>query len=112
MVILQNHLFVDDCHDYKHERARVQIGSSLSLFAGSAARAGSIVESSAYRKSNECLLYKVGLAFRFMKRRSNKISKHLKLQIKWSRKDDGLMRWVTIDPEFLKGVRYRDDKNS
>lgn len=61
MDILQRHLFIDDCHDYKHERARVQTGSSLALFAGSGARAGAIVESSAYRHSNECLYYRVCL---------------------------------------------------
>ncbi|KAJ5138867.1 uncharacterized protein N7515_003715 [Penicillium bovifimosum] len=33
---LLRHLFVDDSHDYVHERVRVQTGSSLSLFAGSA----------------------------------------------------------------------------
>jgi hypothetical protein len=56
---LLRHLFVDDCYDYVHERARVQIGSSLSLFAGSGARVGAVIESSAYRKSNECLYYRV-----------------------------------------------------
>lgn len=56
---LLRHLFVDDHHDYVHERVRMQTGSSLSLFAGSGARAGAIVESSAYRKSNECLYYRV-----------------------------------------------------
>ena len=54
-------LFGDDNHDYMHERARAQIGSSLSLFAGSGARAGAIVESSSYRESNEALYYRVGL---------------------------------------------------
>jgi hypothetical protein len=53
-------LFGDDSHDYKHERARVQTGSALALFSGSGARAGAVVESNAYRKSNECLYYRVG----------------------------------------------------
>lgn len=57
---LLHRLFGEDNHDYVHEWARVQIGSSLSLFAGSGARAGAIIESSAYRDSNECLYYKVG----------------------------------------------------
>jgi hypothetical protein len=48
-------LFGDDWHDYKHERGRVQTRSALALFAGSGARAGAVVESSAYRDSNECL---------------------------------------------------------
>ena len=39
-------LFGDDNHDYMHERARVQIGSSLSLFAGSGACTGAIIEPS------------------------------------------------------------------
>jgi hypothetical protein len=30
--------------------------------------------------------------------------------MKWSTGDQ-LKRWVTIDPEFLKGWRYRDDKD-
>jgi hypothetical protein len=55
-------LFGDDWHDYKHERARVQVGSALALFSGSGARAGAVVESSAYRHSNECLYYRVGLS--------------------------------------------------
>lgn len=54
-------LFGNDNHDYMHEQARAQIGSSLSLFAGSGARAGAIVESSSYRESNEALYYRVGL---------------------------------------------------
>ncbi|CAG8330027.1 unnamed protein product [Penicillium nalgiovense] len=75
---LLQHLFVDDCHDYIHERAR--------------ARVGAVVESSAYRKSNECLYYR-----------------HLSFHLKWSKERGSLIRWVTIDPEFLKGWRYRDD---
>ncbi|KAJ5813677.1 uncharacterized protein N7503_000427 [Penicillium pulvis] len=89
---LLRRLFGDDCHDYIHERARVQTGSALSLFAGSGARAGAVVESSAYRDSNECLYYR-----------------HLSFHLKWSREVGALKRWVTIDPEFLKGWRYRDD---
>ncbi|KAJ5641215.1 hypothetical protein N7490_005215 [Penicillium lividum] len=92
---LLHHLFDGDSHDFKHERARVQTGSSLSLFAGSGSRAGAIVESSSYRHSNECLYYR-----------------HLSFHIKWSEKDRRLMRWVTIDPKFLKGQRIRDDKVS
>ncbi|KAJ9483843.1 hypothetical protein VN97_g9548 [Penicillium thymicola] len=89
---LLRHLFVDDHHDYVHERVRMQTGSSLSLFAGSGARAGAIIESSAYRKSNECLYYR-----------------HLSFHLKWSKENEHLIRWVTIDPEFIKGWRYRDD---
>ena len=58
---LLRHLFENDDHDYLHERMRVQIGSALSLFAGSGARAGAVVESSSYRNTNECLYYGVGL---------------------------------------------------
>lgn len=43
----------NDSHEYIHERAGVQAGSSLSLFAGSGARTSAIVESSAYRKTNQ-----------------------------------------------------------
>ncbi|KAF4155474.1 hypothetical protein CNMCM6069_007995 [Aspergillus lentulus] len=82
---LLRRLFGDDPHDYVHERARVQTGSSLALFAGSGARAGAIVESSSYRNTNECLYYR------------------------WSKSAGRVKRWVTIDPEFLKGWRYRDD---
>ena len=57
---LLRHLFENDDHDYLHERMRVQIGSALSLFTGSGARAGAVVESSSYRNTNECLFYKVG----------------------------------------------------
>lgn len=53
-------LFGGNWHDYKHKRARVQTGSTLALFAGSGARAGAVVESSAYRHSNKYLYYKVG----------------------------------------------------
>lgn len=49
-------LFGDDWHDYKHERTRVQTGSALALFSGSGARAGAVVESNTYRKSNEYLI--------------------------------------------------------
>ncbi|CAG7978592.1 unnamed protein product [Penicillium olsonii] len=56
---LLQRLFVDDWHDYLHERMRVQTASALSLFAGSGARVGAIVESSSYRGTNECLYYKV-----------------------------------------------------
>ncbi|KAF7590037.1 hypothetical protein BBP40_003426 [Aspergillus hancockii] len=91
--LLLHHLFGEDDHDYVHERARVQTASSLALFSGSAARAGAIVESSSYRKTNECLYYK-----------------HLTFNLKWSGDAGGLKRWVVIDPEFLKGLRYRDDK--
>ncbi|KAJ5366659.1 hypothetical protein N7541_000600 [Penicillium brevicompactum] len=34
---------------------------------------------------------------------------HLSFHIKWSKERGSLIRWVTIDPEFLKGWRYRDD---
>ena len=54
------HLFENDDHNYLHEQMRVQIGSTLSLFAGSGARAGAVVESSSYCNTNECLYYKVG----------------------------------------------------
>lgn len=56
---LLHHLFTGDDHDYIHERARVQIGAALSLFAGSGARAGAIVEASSYRGTNECLYFRV-----------------------------------------------------
>ncbi|EDN08146.1 conserved hypothetical protein [Histoplasma mississippiense (nom. inval.)] len=86
-------LFGDDWHDYKHKRACVQTGSALALFAGSGSRAGAVMESSAYCNSNECLYYR-----------------HLTFNIK-SGTDGQIKRWVTIDAEFLKGWRYRDDKD-
>ena len=52
-------LFGDDWHDYRHERARVQTGSALAIFAGSGSRAGAVVESSDYCDTNECLYYRV-----------------------------------------------------
>lgn len=36
-------------------------------------------------------------------------AQHLTFQIKWSKSAGRVKRWVTIDPEFLKGWRYRDD---
>lgn len=57
--LLLRRLFQDDDHDYVHERARFQNGFALSLFSGSGARAGSIVESSDYRGTNEALFYEV-----------------------------------------------------
>lgn len=89
---LLRRLFGDDTHDYVHERARVQTGSALAIFAGSGSRAGAIVESSSYRNTNECLYYK-----------------HLTFHIKWSNQARTVKRWVTLDPKFLKGRRYRDD---
>ena len=59
---LVRHLFENDDHDYSHEQMRVQIGSALSLFAGSGARAGAVVELSSYHNTNECLSYRVGLS--------------------------------------------------
>ena len=53
------HLFENDDHNYLHEQMRVQIGSTLSLFTGSGAQAGAVVELSSYCNSNECLFYKV-----------------------------------------------------
>lgn len=38
-------LFIENCHEYMHERANVQIRSALSLFVGSSARADAMVES-------------------------------------------------------------------
>lgn len=52
-------LFGDDWQDYRHERARVQIGSALAMFAGLGTRAGAVVELSSYRDTNECLSYRV-----------------------------------------------------
>ena len=57
---LLHHLFKNDDHDYLHEQMRVQIGSTLSLFTGSGAQAGAVVELSSYCNTNECLYYKVG----------------------------------------------------
>ncbi|KAJ6127624.1 hypothetical protein N7523_003236 [Penicillium sp. IBT 18751x] len=68
-------LFGNDCHDYRHERARVQTGSALALFAGSGTRAGAVVESSAYRNSNECLYYR-----------------HITFNLKWSPQIGSLKR--------------------
>ncbi|KAA8649640.1 uncharacterized protein ATNIH1004_002311 [Aspergillus tanneri] len=84
-------LFQDDDHDYIHERSRFQDAFALSLFSASGARAGAIVESSSYRNTNECLYYK-----------------HLRFNIQY--KDNKIKRWVTIDPEFVKGLRYSDEK--
>ncbi|KAM0107297.1 hypothetical protein ACP6JB_007115 [Aspergillus fumigatus] len=88
--LLLKRLFQDDDHDYIHERARFQDAFALSLFSGSGARAGAIVESSSYRNTNECLYYK-----------------HLTFNIQY--KDNKIKRWVTIDPEFVKGHRYSDE---
>ncbi|KAF4201971.1 hypothetical protein CNMCM8927_000885 [Aspergillus lentulus] len=90
--ILLRHLFEDDDHDYIHERARFQDAFSLSLFSGSGARAGAIVESSSYRDTNECLYYR-----------------HLSFNLQWDSKNMEVKYWVTIDPEFLKGHRYNDE---
>lgn len=57
--ILLRHLFENDEHDYIHERSRFQDAFALCLFSNSGSRAGSIVESSSYRGTNECLYYKV-----------------------------------------------------
>ncbi|CDM32994.1 unnamed protein product [Penicillium roqueforti FM164] len=64
---LLRHLFINNCHNYIHERARVQTASSLSLFASSGTRAGAIVKSSTYRKSNKCLYYRVIIDPKFLK---------------------------------------------
>jgi hypothetical protein len=107
---LLRRLFGDDPHDYVHERARVQTGSSLSLFAGSGARAGAIVESSSYRNTNECLYYGVCCPNILLDpSRPLTRAQHLSFHIKWSKPAGTVKRWVTIDPEFLKGWRYRDD---
>ncbi|TQB76439.1 hypothetical protein MPDQ_007846 [Monascus purpureus] len=107
---LLRRLFGDDTHDYVHERARVQTGSALAIFAGSGSRAGAIVESSSYRNTNECLYYKVsdcGVCSRV--HFSDSYAKHLTFHIKWSNQARTVKRWVTLDPKFLKGRRYRDD---
>lgn len=57
--ILIQHLYKSDAHDYVHERGRFQQAFGLSLFSSSGARAGAIVESSAYRNTNEALYYQV-----------------------------------------------------
>ncbi|KAH2126877.1 hypothetical protein KXV35_005576, partial [Aspergillus fumigatus] len=90
--ILIRRLFEDDDHDYVHERARFQDAFSLSLFSGSGARAGAIVESSSYRDTNECLYYR-----------------DLTFNLKWDAKNMEVKYWVTISPEFLKGYRYNDE---
>ncbi|KAJ5932825.1 hypothetical protein N7516_007314, partial [Penicillium verrucosum] len=36
-------------------------------------------------------------------------SGYLSFHLKWSKAKGHLIRWVTIDPEFIKGWRYRDD---
>ncbi|OJD26825.1 hypothetical protein ACJ73_01792 [Blastomyces percursus] len=82
---LLRHLFGDDYHDYVHEIVRVYLGLILSLFSGSGARSSAVVESNAYRGSNESLYYKS--------------------------KPGEVKYWVTIDQEFLKGQRYNDEKH-
>lgn len=57
--ILLRHLFETDDHDYLHECSRFQDAFALCLFSNSGSRAGSIVESSSYRGTNECLYYRV-----------------------------------------------------
>ncbi|KKZ61741.1 hypothetical protein EMCG_03770 [[Emmonsia] crescens] len=89
---LLRQLFEDDDHDYVHEIMRVYIGLSLTLFAGSGSRVGAVVESSAYRGTNECLYYE-----------------HLALSVKWSKPGE-VEYWVTIDQKFIKGQRYKDEK--
>ncbi|EER41728.1 conserved hypothetical protein [Histoplasma capsulatum H143] len=65
----------------------------MTMNMSSAARAGAVVESSSYRNTNECLYYK-----------------HLTFNIKRTSGSEEVIRWVTLDPEFLKGHRYRDDE--
>lgn len=99
----------DDSHEYIHERARVQPGSSLSLFAGSGARAGAIVESSAYRKTNQRLYYRVRFHEICYRVYIDVVIQQIKFQLKWGEKPKTVKRWVKIEPEFLKGWRFRDD---
>ncbi|KAI9848893.1 MAG: hypothetical protein M1837_006409 [Sclerophora amabilis] len=56
--ILLNYLWTSDDHDYIHERYRVQLSLLLMIFCYTGARAGSIVESGAYRNSGKALTYK------------------------------------------------------
>lgn len=100
-------LFGADDHDYPHERSRCQNGFALSLFAGSAARAGAIVEASSYPGSNEALYYEVCPSVFEVFRLTN-FYKHLVLNMKWTSKGR-IKYWVTIDQKFLKGRRYTDD---
>jgi hypothetical protein len=107
--ILLRHLFEDDDHDYIHERARFQDAFSLSLFSGSGARAGAIVESSSYRDTNECLYYRV-CPSPYLSESLILISiQHLSFNLQWDSKNKEVKYWVTIDPEFLKGHRYDDE---
>lgn len=108
--LLLKRLFQDDDHDYIHERARFQDAFALSLFSGSGARAGAIVESSSYRNTNECLYYKVywiPTSTDPVREANYLYKKHLTFNIQY--KDNKIKRWVTIDPEFVKGHRYSDE---
>lgn len=62
---LMEHLWCFDDHEYLHERYRVQLSFILILFAACGARAGAIVESSAYKGSNDALAYKVRCIFTY-----------------------------------------------
>lgn len=109
---LLHHLFDGDCHDFKHERARIQTASSLSLFASSGSRAGAIVESSSYQGSNECLYYKVCMlrGWHHLISILTTFLQDIEFHIKWAEKEQTLRRWVTIHPRFLKGQRAQGGK--
>ena len=106
---LLQQLFTNDFHEYFHERARIQTASSLSLSAGSGARVGAIVESSAYRKKNQCFYYRVR-SYAICYWTITDIAQHMKFHLKWGQPPGTVKRWVTIGSEFLKGLRFRDDK--
>jgi hypothetical protein len=59
VVWLLTYLWCYDKHEFRHPRYRVQLSLISLLIVYTGARGGSIVESSAYRGSNEAMCYKV-----------------------------------------------------
>ena len=111
--ILLRYLFETDEHDYLHERSRFQNAFALCLFSNSGARAGSIVESSSYQGTNECLYYKVSTYISCNIKEKSQIMywqsiKHLVFNLQWN-SDMKIKYWITINPEFLKGHHYDDE---
>jgi len=56
---LLTYLWYYDKHEFRHPRVRTQLGFILQLIIYTGSRPGAIVESSAYRGSNEAMCYKV-----------------------------------------------------
>ena len=57
--VLLRHLWTEDDFRYGCERYRVQLALMLHIMTGTGSRPGALVESSAYKNTNEGLKYKV-----------------------------------------------------